>query len=60
MNSKIVHPTALSIAATVLPGGLDALMPSVSGEAEIDFTTIFHAVKVHVGTYGLQPKPAQS
>jgi len=33
IHSKIVHPTALSIAATTTPNSLDALMPLISSEA---------------------------
>jgi hypothetical protein len=51
--SKIVHPTALSIAATTIPNSLDALMPLISNEASTDLLAIFCGIKKHVDAYGI-------
>jgi len=56
-NSKLVHPTALSIASTIMPNSLDALLPLTSSEAGSDFLAILSAIKGHVDTYGMAPKP---
>lgn len=53
IHSKIVHPTALSIAATTMPNSLDALMPLISSEASTDLLAIFSAIKGHVDAYGI-------
>lgn len=51
--SKIVHPTALSIAAQTTPGSLDELMPLVSTEAQTDMLSIFYAIEEHIATHGI-------
>jgi hypothetical protein len=53
IHSKIVHPTALSIAATTMPNSLDALMPLISSEASTDLMAIFYAIREHVDAYGI-------
>jgi hypothetical protein len=53
IHSKIVHPTALSIAASTTPNSLAALMPLVSGEAATDLLAIFLAIKEHVDAHGV-------
>jgi hypothetical protein len=53
IHSKIVHPTALSIAATTIPKSLDALMPLVSNEASTDLLAIFYEIKEHVDAHGI-------
>jgi hypothetical protein len=51
--SKIVHPTALSIAAQTPEGSLDELMPLISKEAKTDMLAIFYAVEEHVAKHGI-------
>jgi hypothetical protein len=53
IHSKIVHPTALSIAATTMPNSLDALMPLISSEASTDLLAIFYGIKEHVDAHGI-------
>jgi len=53
IHSKIVHPTALSIAASTMANSLDALMPLVSSEASTDLLAIFFAIKEHVDAHGI-------
>jgi hypothetical protein len=57
VNSKLVHPTALSIASTIMPNSLDPLLPLMSCEAGGDFLAILSAIKGHIDTYGMAPKP---
>lgn len=53
IHSKIVHPTALSIAATTTANSLDALMPLIQSEAFTDLLTIFYGIKQHVDAHGI-------
>ena len=53
VHSKIVHPTALSIAATTMPNSLGALMPFISSEASTDLLAVFYGIKEHFATYGI-------
>lgn len=53
IHSKIVHPTALSIAAATMPNSLDALMPLISSEAATDLLAIFSGIKEHVDAHGI-------
>jgi hypothetical protein len=53
IHSKIVHPTALSIAATTIPNSLAALMPLISSEASTDLLAIFFGIKEHVDRHGI-------
>ena len=53
IHSKIVHPTALSIAATTMPNSLDALMPLIHSEASTDLLAIFYEIKKRVDAQGV-------
>ncbi len=53
IHSKIVHPTALSIAATTMPNSLDALMPLIYSEASDDLLAIFLGIKRHIDAHGV-------
>lgn len=53
IHSKIVHPTALSIAATTMPNSLDPLMPLIYSEASADLLAIFYGIKEHVDARGI-------
>ena len=51
--SKVVHPTALSIAAQTSAGSLDELMPLISSQAQSDMLAIFCAIEEHIATHGI-------
>jgi hypothetical protein len=51
--SKIVHPTALSIASTNIPGSLDELMPLINHQAVSDMLAIFYAIEEHIAAHGI-------
>jgi hypothetical protein len=51
--SKVVHPTAMSIAQGITPGGIDALMPLVRNQATSDMLAIFYAIENHVKAHGI-------
>jgi hypothetical protein len=51
--SKIVHPTALSIAQGITPGGMDAMMPSVRNQAVSDMLATFYAIENHIKAHGI-------
>jgi hypothetical protein len=56
MYSKLVHPTALSIAASTIAGSLDALMPLVESQAGGDLLMIYSSIEDHVEAHGVAPK----
>jgi hypothetical protein len=56
MYSKLVHPTALSIASSTTAGGLDALTPLFECQAGTDLLMIYSSVKDHVDAHGIAPK----
>ena len=56
MYSKLVHPTALSIASSTMAGSLDALMPLVESQAGSDLLMIYSSVEDHVEAHGVAPK----
>lgn len=51
--SKIVHPTALSIAQGITPGGIDAMMPLVRDQAVSDMPAIFYVIENHIKAHGI-------
>jgi hypothetical protein len=51
--SKIVHPTALSIAQGTTAGGIDAIMPLVRTQATSDMLAIFYAIENHIKVHGI-------
>jgi hypothetical protein len=51
--SKLVHPTALSIAASTTPNSLDALMPLLSSQAATDLLSIFYSIREHVDAHAI-------
>jgi hypothetical protein len=51
--SKIVHPTALSIAALNVKGSLDELMPLINNQAVSDMLWIYYAIEEHVAAHGM-------
>jgi len=56
MYSKLVHPTALSIASSTTAGSLDALMPLIECQAGTDLLMIYSSIKDHVEAHGIAPK----
>jgi hypothetical protein len=56
MYSKLVHPTALSIASSTMAGSLDALMPLVESQAGRDLLMICSCIEDHVKAHGVAPK----
>ena len=57
VHSKLVHPTALSIAAATTEDSLSALMPLFRSEATTDLIAIFYDIKRHVESYGTGGAP---
>ena len=53
MYSKLVHPTALSIASSTMAGSLDALMTLVESQAGSDLLAIWSLIKDHVAAHGV-------
>jgi hypothetical protein len=53
VHSKLVHPTALSIAAATTEDSLTALMPLFHSEASTDLIAIFYDIKRHVESFGV-------
>ncbi len=56
MYSKLVHPSALSIASSTIVGSLDALMPLVDNQAGHHLLMIYSSIKDHVGAHGVAPE----
>ena len=56
MYSKLVHPTALSIASSTMAGSLNALMPLVESQAGSDLLMIYSCIEDHVEAHGVAPK----
>ncbi len=56
MYSKLVHPTALSIASSTVAGSLDALMPLLESRAGSDLLMIYSSIKGHIETCGVTPR----
>jgi hypothetical protein len=58
--SKLMHRTALSIAAENTRGGLDAIIPILKDSAFVDLASISHLIKAHVETVGPKPTAEKS
>jgi hypothetical protein len=56
MYSKLVHPTALSIASSTMARSLDALMPLVESQAGSDLMMIYSCIEDYVDAHGALPK----
>ena len=54
--SKLVHPTALTIASSTIGGSLDALMPLVENQAGSDLLVIYSSIKDYVQEHGTVAK----
>jgi hypothetical protein len=55
MYSKLVHPTALSIASSTVVGSLDALITLVEIQAGSHLLMIYSTIKDHVEAHGVAP-----
>jgi hypothetical protein len=53
MLSKVVHPTSFSIAATMIRGGFDALLPIIQSQAQSDMLAILCAIEEHIKAHGI-------
>ncbi len=53
MLSKVVHPTSFSIAATMIRGSFDGLLPLIESQAQSDLLAIYSTIKQHIEKNGI-------